>query len=757
MSSVVRSVAFFLTIVLPASAMAWEYEIELRPGEPPTPVVVPVGAHVDDVRVTLESFDISSADPTPQPAVRTLYVGGMPVSIHSAQVSSDPLRIEAVRVGGRDMILLSAQPYTTSGRVARVRALVTIAVGGLAGIPAPIPAGWRPSVPEPDPILAIVTTDRILNRSTMLSTYVRWREAGGYRVIVGTEQDWDFPVAEGRDHRAERIRAWLRQVRDTEGLGYVLLIGSPHPRSGSVPMVNTHPLGMLMPYMPSELAESLDPVPTDHFFSDLEGDWDLNDNGRYGEYPYDDGPRGVRWDADAMVGRIPVYGDDAETLDMILSSIIDYETDPNPGYRHRALIPAAFIGFEGSPAPGGGVYEETGDAAVAAMAAYGAIAELDADAEIIRFFEETGIIPSEVDHERPLTAMDVLDEWSHGAGLVVVYAHGSTQGDYRTAWTADINEDGIPNYEELLQDPFLHSWDTPSLEGVGRAFTFHASCENGWPEDSNNLGYALLKRGAIATVSASRSAIGGENDFEPAPELGEADTMAYTFSHLLLEGLRIGEVVAYLRYGLPADGWGEEQGLDLNGYGWLGKFEFNLYGDPTVGLGRCATDVDCNDGTLCNGEGQCIDGYCAQGELVDCTDLDEVCTVGRCDPDTGTCSARPRDDGEPCDDELFCTEDDACTAGVCGGGDRSCGDAPEGFVSICVEEERRCVIEPETVAPTDGGPGEDAGPSTDAAPESDAGPEDDAAPTPQFNTRGGGCSVTPAPTTGFLSVLTALF
>lgn len=734
MSSAIRSVLCLLVLLMPATALA--EVIELRPGEPPTPVPLPPGVTPDQVRVSTEAVELLPGDPTPQPAVRTVYVAGMPVDVGSSVPQGSPLRTEVARVGSRDVLLLSARRATAAGGVRRVVARVVIGDG--AGGVRPVPAGWREAVPEPAKVLAIVTTNRLRERSASLRRYVQWREAGGFTVIVGTEDVWDQPVAEGPDHRTDRIRAWLRRLRDSIGLGYVLLIGSPDPR-GSVPMQLTRPLGMLIRYYPPELQDALDPVPTDHYYADLDGDWDLDGDGDYAEYPDDEGYGGVRWDADAMVGRLPVYGDDAEALDAMLEAIIAYETDPDPGWRHRVLLPAAFLGFEGSPAAGGGYYEETADGASPAMAAYEAVLALDPDAVLVRLFEEEGIVTSAVEHERPLTTEDLLDEWAQGAGIVMTYAHGDVQGDYRTTWRFDANENGVPEYSEMGSAPFITSWDAPYLAGAGRAFTFHASCENGWPEYPDNLGVSLLHEGAIGTVVASRAAIGGEAEFRPAPELGDADTMAYTFAYLLLEGMRAGEAIAYLRYGLPADEWGSESGIPLNGYGWIGKLEYNLYGDPTVGLGRCEGDADCADGSLCNGESRCVDGYCVAGELVDCAHLDGDCVMGRCDPATGTCAAVPRAAGTVCDDALFCTEDDRCHEGACLGLPRECGEAPEGFESVCVEEERRCAFEP--VVP-------DAGPDADADADADVDETVDAdadGGRETYGAGGGGCAAVAAP------------
>jgi hypothetical protein len=51
---------------------------------------------------------------------------------------------------------------------------------------------------------------------------------------------------------------------------------------------------------------------------------------------------------------------------------------------------------------------------------------------------------------------------------------------------------------------------------------------------------------------------------------------------------------------------------------------------------------------------------------VDCSHLDDDCIVGACVD--GACEAQNTNEGGPCDDGVFCTTGETCTAGVCGGG-----------------------------------------------------------------------------------------
>jgi hypothetical protein len=220
------------------------------------------------------------------------------------------------------------------------------------------------------------------------------------------------------------------------------------------------------------------------------------------------------------------------------------------------------------------------------------------------------------------------------------------------------------------------------------------SCLNGHAETPGNLGTALLGRGAVATASASRVAVGaGGEDWEPMPELAEATTNSYYFTLLVQAGYPVGDALAFTRWGLPGLSWDAYENQEdyvqyaQGAYAWLTKFEYNLYGDPTVSLERCSADADCEDDLPCNGTERCAAGYCVHDDPIECdTELDDPCVTRACNNQTGKCEVIPRVDGFPCDDGLWCTVDDSCYAGLCwSGADRDC----PGYMS-CNEEIDSC-------------------------------------------------------------------
>jgi len=73
----------------------------------------------------------------------------------------------------------------------------------------------------------------------------------------------------------------------------------------------------------------------------------------------------------------------------------------------------------------------------------------------------------------------------------------------------------------------------------------------------------------------------------------------------------------------------------------------------------------CDDGTACTTTDACVAGVCTGSNPVDCSAADGCHVDGACDPVTGTCSTPAADDGTACADDGFDCTDDACAAGVC--------------------------------------------------------------------------------------------
>ena len=102
----------------------------------------------------------------------------------------------------------------------------------------------------------------------------------------------------------------------------------------------------------------------------------------------------------------------------------------------------------------------------------------------------------------------------------------------------------------------------------------------------------------------------------------------------------------------------------------------------------CQSDHQCDDGLWCNGTERCIEQSCQPGELP-CADLTEACIEVVCNELQKSCTQTEREDGESCTDDLWCTVDEQCQAGVCTGTIR-CEDSTPCEQVDCNEEQMHC-------------------------------------------------------------------
>lgn len=519
------------------------------------------------------------------------------------------------------------------------------------------------------PGYAVIIPEALKKASAQLAAFVQQKTALGYVVtVVGeTELQTAKGVAAGASD-AERVRAWLQQNYQSLGLKYVLLVGNPDTRRKGVPMVMTYPMATHHSYPTL--------TPSDYYFADLSGNWDLDGDGKLAEYPDDKGSGGVDFTPEVYVGRIPVYDDNVAALDKILQKTTAYIAEKGDrAWRRRVLQPAAMLFFEKQ-------YNQNHirvDGASMAEAIY-LQAIKPAGLSRTTLYETAGVDPSTYSCDTPLTADNLVKEWQKGYGLVTWMAHGSATGAYRTVWAKD-DGDKIPSYQEVSSPAFITYSDVLQLDDARPSIVFHGSCANGTPERADNIGYGLLLHGAVATVASSRDALvvlrGGEE--------GQANIFGVErdFTKLLLSGKSVGEALLEAKRTVSDT---------LGNITWYTRAEINLYGDPSITLSSCTTDAHCDDGKACNGKERCSAGQCSPGKKLSCTSADP-CTVASCDDQKG-CLLTPRPDGEACDDGKFCTVQGVCRAGVCQSKPRCAAPQNPCVSGVCDDKTRTCDVVP---------------------------------------------------------------
>ncbi|MBN2430801.1 MAG: hypothetical protein JXQ27_04965, partial [Acidobacteria bacterium] len=121
------------------------------------------------------------------------------------------------------------------------------------------------------------------------------------------------------------------------------------------------------------------------------------------------------------------------------------------------------------------------------------------------------------------------------------------------------------------------------LDDAWPSFVYQNSCNNGYPEVTNNLQYCLLKNGAVAAVAATRvswfNTSVGYGDFDGSTT---NSGIGYEFASRVAD-LQPGGVALFDAKTSMSPG----SDTRLMNY-----YDFNLYGDPALRLGPYFGDLD---------------------------------------------------------------------------------------------------------------------------------------------------------------------
>ncbi|MFM8320859.1 MAG: pre-peptidase C-terminal domain-containing protein [Chloroflexota bacterium] len=425
---------------------------------------------------------------------------------------------------------------------------------------------WYPPTPRPAGLAAvsdyvILTTNQIQAASSQLSAFVAHKQTQGHSVLVATESLYGGPFTPAV--RARSIREWLAANYLSRGIEYVLIIGDPTPYDPATPFGEIGDLPMRKCWPMHRTIENGAPagenIPTDYYYANLTGNWELNlhgiNDGHCAEFDDDFGAGGVSFTPQVYVGRIPVHRSVstwAADLDAILTKTIHYEDSGDMAWRKQVILPMSFMDSTTDNAYLGEQMQDD---------------YLDAGGYTsYTLYQHTGPGCSSTYS----SSQDLVDQaaplyWkNHPAGIVTWAAHGAadrTGIGYGSCGTGNV----LANYQAGL------------LNDQRPAIVFSASCYNGFPGMSTSLGYSLLKNGAVGVISASRMTGYYYGVFSPnRAAAGNADH-AYYVTQRIAAGETAGHALYDEKYAMS-------QVADWNGTTVGNWLDFNLYGDPALSL-----------------------------------------------------------------------------------------------------------------------------------------------------------------------------
>lgn len=347
----------------------------------------------------------------------------------------------------------------------------------------------------------IITADHLVST---LEPLAEWKTTKGTPAEV-ISISWIEERYDGRD-RAERIRNYIKDAYNLWNAKYILLAGD----IGTIPMRYVYLEEIYGDYIPPHQ------IPTDDYYCNLEGDWDLDGDGIFGEPPIlcNLGKDEIDWTPEPglYLGRLPA--DDVENMATMVEKILSYEQTPVEGdWRRRALLVAA-------------VFDENTDCRF--------ILDMQSDIyledyECIRLYESAPLSGDQINDT--LTPENFIKAFNEGASIIYCRGHGDIT--CLSQWNSRYN-----SYEEYSTVEQIYD-----LTNDGKLpFVMHCTCLSGYLDylDGDCIGEALMKAangGAIIFLGSVRESF-TEADFILDDLFGSANLRpGVAFRKAKLDGL----------------------------------------------------------------------------------------------------------------------------------------------------------------------------------------------------------------------------
>lgn len=375
-----------------------------------------------------------------------------------------------------------------------------------------------PSVASASTSILVITTQYGINVSTQLAPWISHKQAQGWTVDLVTNDIWGGGYGPAA---SIAMRNYLHSVYTN--YRYAFIIGNPSPAGGDFPMAYTYPFGSAGEAHPSDL-----------WYADHTGNWDLDSDGYLAE-PEDMGVGGVDYNAELLVGRLPCYGNVTD-LDHILAKMIEYDTTPTVSAKMQRVI------YDAKP------LDESTPGWQLGEAIRMDICNASRGREYFRIYDDTyGLMPPP--EQYPTLSMPLIDQMNLGAGFLFWVTHGNIDV---AVYVLDVAS-CIPLINDVSMTPF----------------TFQGSCLNSYPEVDWNLSLALLKRGAICAIGATRNSwyYAGETTFTNSDSI---QGMEYRYAYnLVMNKQACGDALYNMLLVVPSNMY-------------QNKLIWPIYGDPSM-------------------------------------------------------------------------------------------------------------------------------------------------------------------------------
>jgi hypothetical protein len=402
----------------------------------------------------------------------------------------------------------------------------------------------------------ILTTTELVDA---VKDFKTWKEYPGFSVEIVTIQ-WISDKYNGRD-LAEKIRNFLIDKYEEGNIDYLLIVGTRN----NIPMRRCNPIAW----------GSYEYFYTDYYFSDITGNWDLDQDGKYAEYSDDE----VDFTPEISVGRIP--SDNKETVTQIFKNIMEYGSDTG-SWKKNVLLIGAISYYEGLEAFGW-IYERS-DMATLMEECKVDIFEPE-DFNCVRMYEAEGLRPSTYIYECPLEQSNVINEWKNNYGIVNMVGHSNENLASRWIWDWD-DGDNIPEpgQGELSYKDILNKYDSDDLSMEKPPIVFSGGCSQ--LHGPNNMGRAFIEDSAAVAYIGSTD-LGFYNItrvWNDENDGGFASMDYYFFYYLISQDQNCGDALSNSKLYFSNHFMFTEYNIEWIYRSYSTLMATTLYGDPALSL-----------------------------------------------------------------------------------------------------------------------------------------------------------------------------
>ena len=423
----------------------------------------------------------------------------------------------------------------------------------------------------------IITSENMVET---LKPLAEWKSQKGLRTLIMNVEDIskDFP---GTD-LPEKIKNCINDFYSNNQTIWVLLAGD----FDTVPTREA--------YAPEDYPYDGDTVSCDFYYSDLDNDWDSNNDGLWRSDVND-----KDYIAEVYVGRLCT--NIIAEMEHMIQNIIHYETDPDVGpWMTSALYAGAMLVFDSEYNNSGKI--DFGECDYNRNHNFLAnVSRLPENWTSLIMAEDEGLKNSSYYYDLPLNDASLQEQINNGFSTGSIVGHGNPQRMIRVLFETDYDEDGRFDYDA---DPYYEGGNETDVDSVlplistdvdlnptnNRLGMYYlGGCSVGTFDDEyDSLSEKFLKTVAIGVIAGSR-VVWGEDQWTERDHGGwYADGLNSRFWEQLFIYNQPGKALSYAKADYIADRVSLGEDADNKTYYpyWEQKVlkQFNLLGDPEVNL-----------------------------------------------------------------------------------------------------------------------------------------------------------------------------